>query len=158
MDLVYWKHRFSLDKTLLDRLERCGLLVNYFWCLYQLPCLSFWRTHSLQMIYWWASDVILHFFKSFLMKKNTPTSWMTRGEYILSKFLFLVWIIYLRNMTWVCYFFFFFLCFFRSWQPEFTKKIWSCLTLKIPFCVFHRKTSDNLSLFQHNRVNKDLRI
>lgn len=51
--------------------------------------------------------------------------------------------------------------FFGSWQPEFTKNSHSdqCFdSLKIPFCVFHRKTSEHLNLFQHNRVNKDLII
>ncbi len=29
-------------------------------------------THSLQRIHWWASDIMLHFFKSVQMKKQTP--------------------------------------------------------------------------------------
>ncbi len=33
-------------------------------------------THSLQRIHWWASDVMLNFSKSVLMKSNSSTSWM----------------------------------------------------------------------------------
>ncbi len=33
-------------------------------------------THSLQMIHWWTSDVMQHFSKSVLMKKQNSTSWM----------------------------------------------------------------------------------
>ncbi len=36
-------------------------------------------THSLQRIHWWASDVMLHFSKSFPMKKQTHLHWMAWG-------------------------------------------------------------------------------
>ncbi len=45
-------------------------------------------THSLQSIHCWASDVMPHFSKSVLMKKQTPLylRW-PEGEYICSKLL-----------------------------------------------------------------------
>ncbi len=45
----------------------CGLLC----CFYQMLGLSTDGTHSLQRIHWWASDVILNFPKSLLMRKQT---------------------------------------------------------------------------------------
>ncbi len=55
---------------LFDGLEwiTCGLL----WGFYQLFGLwyNFDGTHSLERIHWWASDTMLHFSKSVLMKKQ----------------------------------------------------------------------------------------
>ncbi len=48
-----------------------GLLVDY--CDVFISCLHSHSdgTHSLQSIHWWVSDVMLHFSKSVLMKKQT---------------------------------------------------------------------------------------
>ncbi len=73
-------HRFLLHKMLIDRLDLCGLLVNY--CDVFISCLDSHSdgTHSLQRIHWWASDVILQvdFSKSVLVEKQT-LSWMAWG-------------------------------------------------------------------------------
>ncbi len=47
-------------------------------------------THSMQRIYWWANDAMLHFSKSIVMKKLTHLhlGW-PEGEYIFSKCSFL---------------------------------------------------------------------
>ncbi len=57
-------------KTLIDGLESCGLLVYY--CDVCIICLDSHSdgTHLLQRIHWLTSDVILHFSKSVLMKKQ----------------------------------------------------------------------------------------
>ncbi len=63
---VWWT--FSLHKTLTNGLDWSGLLVDY--------CDGFFSgldshsdgTHSLQRIHWWASDAMLHFSKSILIK------------------------------------------------------------------------------------------
>ncbi len=62
---------FCLLKMLTDGLEWCGLLVDY--CDVFISCLDSHSdgTHSLQRIHWWTSDVMLHFSKSVLMKKQT---------------------------------------------------------------------------------------
>ncbi len=59
-----------LHKTLIDELEKCGLLVDY--CDVFISCLDSHSdgTHSLQRIHWFASDKMLNFSKSFLMKKH----------------------------------------------------------------------------------------
>ncbi len=62
---VSYKDAAFLHKMLIDGLESCGLL----WCFYQLFGLSFWR-HPFG-IHWLASDVMLNFSKSVLMKKQT---------------------------------------------------------------------------------------
>ncbi len=51
---------FLLHKTLIDPLESYGLLVDY--CDVLVSCLDSHSgsTHSLQIIHWWASDVMLH--------------------------------------------------------------------------------------------------
>ncbi len=80
---------FSLHKTLFDGLEWCGLLVHY--CDVFISCLDSHSdgTHSLQMIHWWASDVMLNFSKSVLMKNQThPHLDRPEGEYISSQFKF----------------------------------------------------------------------
>ncbi len=71
---------------LIDGLESCGLLVNHL-CFYQLSHSD--GTHSLQRIYWWASDVMLNFSKSVPVKKQTHlhVGW-SKGE-IFSLFLYL---------------------------------------------------------------------
>ncbi len=68
---VSYKHCFLLHKMLTDGLEWCGLLVDY--CDVFISCLDSHSdgTHSLQRIHWWVSDVMLHFSKSVLMKKQT---------------------------------------------------------------------------------------
>ncbi len=62
---------FSLHKTLIDGLQWCGLLVDY--CDVFIRCLDSHSdgTHLLQRIHCWASDVMVHFCKSILMKKQT---------------------------------------------------------------------------------------
>ncbi len=52
-------------------MDWCGLLVDY--CDVFINCLDCHSdgTHSLQRIHWWASDVLLHFSKSVLMKNQT---------------------------------------------------------------------------------------
>ncbi len=66
-------------KLVKNGLEWCGLLVDY--CDVFISCLDSHSdgTHSLQRIHWWASDVMLHFSKSVLMKKDSSTSWMAWG-------------------------------------------------------------------------------
>ncbi len=70
---------FLLKKTWIDGLESCGLLVDccdvFISCLYSHSD----STHSLQ-IYWWASDVMLHFFK-FVQHTNSSTSWIYKTVY-----------------------------------------------------------------------------
>ncbi len=48
-------------------------------------------THSLQRIHWWASDVMLHFSKSDLMKKQIHLyfEWPEGGEHLQQIFIFL---------------------------------------------------------------------
>ncbi len=62
-------HSFSLLKTLTDRLEWCGLLVDY--CDVFISCLDSHSdgTHSLQSIHWWTSE---WYISPNLMKKQTP--------------------------------------------------------------------------------------
>ncbi len=71
MDL-FLINRFLLHKALIDGPKSCGLLVDY--CDVFISCLDSHSdgTHSLQRIHWGASDVMLHFSKSVLMKKQTP--------------------------------------------------------------------------------------
>ncbi len=80
---------FSLYKTwLTDGLERCGWFVDY--CDVFISCLDSHSdgTHSLQ----WASDVMQHFSKSVLMKKQTHLHLIwPEGEYISSKSSFFGW-------------------------------------------------------------------
>ncbi len=60
----------AFHKTLIDGLELCELLEDYYDIF--ICCLDSHSdgTHSLQKIYWWASDAILHFFaKTIPMKK-----------------------------------------------------------------------------------------
>ncbi len=61
---------FYFYKTLTDGLESCGLLVDYYDVF--ISCLDSHSdgTHSLQRIYWWSSDVMLHFSKSVPIKKK----------------------------------------------------------------------------------------
>ncbi len=62
---------FLLQKTLIDGLELCRLLVDY--CDVFISCLNSHSdgTHSLQKIHWWASDVMVYFSKSVPMKKQS---------------------------------------------------------------------------------------
>ncbi len=71
-------HCFCLLKTWIDGLEWCELLVDY--CDVFISCLDSHSdgTHSLQSIYWWASDAMLHLSKSD-KETNSSMSWMTRG-------------------------------------------------------------------------------
>ncbi len=65
-------HSFSLDKMLIDgRVYLC--------CFISCLVSSSDGTHSLQRIHWWASDAMLNFSKSVLMKKNSSTYWMAWG-------------------------------------------------------------------------------
>ncbi len=63
MDL-FLTNRFSLHNILIDELDYCDVFIS---------CLDSHSdgTHSLQMIHWWASDAMLHFPKSVLMKNQT---------------------------------------------------------------------------------------
>ncbi len=67
--LVLYYKRAAFHKMLINGLELHGLLVDY--CDVFISCLGSHSdgTHSLQRIYWWASDVMIHFSKSVLMKK-----------------------------------------------------------------------------------------
>ncbi len=73
---IYWwicflqTCRFSLDKMLTDGLDWCGLLVNYFDVFISCLVSHSDGTHSLRRSHWWASDVMLHFSKSVLTKKQ----------------------------------------------------------------------------------------
>ncbi len=64
-------HICRLHKTLIDGLDLCRLLEDY--CDVLISCLDSHSdgTHSLQRIHLWASDIMLHFSKSVLMKKQT---------------------------------------------------------------------------------------
>ncbi len=81
---------FLTNMMLTDGLEWCGLLVYY--CYVFISCLDSRSdgTHSLQRIHWRASDVMLNFSKSVLMKKLTHLhlEW-SKGLYIFGKFQFL---------------------------------------------------------------------
>ncbi len=66
-DVFSLKLASFLFMTLIDGLKSCGLL----WCLSVVWTHSD-GTHSLQRMHRWAGDVILHFSKSLLMKKQTP--------------------------------------------------------------------------------------
>ncbi len=63
--------------------ESCGLLVDY--CNVFIICLDSHSdgTHSLQRIHCWASDVMLHFTQSVLMKKQTHLHlvWSEQSKY-----------------------------------------------------------------------------
>ncbi len=102
---------------LTDGLKWCGLLVEY--CDVFISCLDFHSdgTHSLQRIHWWARDVMLHFYKSVMLKKQTHLhlGW-PEGEYICSKFSFLGKP-FLR-ITWN-------LCWMHCGKQYSTKCIWS---------------------------------
>ncbi len=78
---------FSLYKTLIDELESFGLL-----------CLDSHSdgTHSLQRIHWWASDVMLHFYKSD-EETNSSTSWMVWGWLHFQQNVIFGWTIHLRS-------------------------------------------------------------
>ncbi len=68
--------------------------VHYLWIIvmFFISCLDSHSdgTHSLQRIHWWASDGMLHFFKSVPMQKQTHwhLEW-PEGEYIFNKCSFL---------------------------------------------------------------------
>ncbi len=85
--------RFSLHNMLIDGLESSGLLVYY--CDVFISCLKshFDGTHSLQMIHWWASDVMIHFFKPVLI--NSSTSWIA---YNFQQIYIFGWTITLRHL------------------------------------------------------------
>ncbi len=69
---------FLLHKMLIDELESCGLICDVF-----SSCLDSHSdgTHSMHRIHWWASDVMLNFTKSILIKKHLHLGW-AEGEYI----------------------------------------------------------------------------
>ncbi len=71
LNVGFDSYKHSLQKMLIDGLEWCGLLVDY--CDVFISCLDSHSdgTHSLQMIHWWTSDVMLHFSKSVPVKKQT---------------------------------------------------------------------------------------
>ncbi len=59
-------------------------------------------THSLQRIHRWANDVMLHFSKSDLMKKNSSISWMAWGWVHFQQIFILRWTIPLRFSEQCC--------------------------------------------------------
>ncbi len=95
-------HSILFYKTLIDGLEWWGSLVDYYDVFISSLDSHSDGTHSLQMIHWWASDVMLHFciqiyinaYKSVLMKKQTHLhlGW-PEGEYFFSNF-FHFWVNY----------------------------------------------------------------
>ncbi len=68
---------FSLNKTLTDGLEWCGLLVGYYDVF--ISCLDSHSdgTHSLQRIHWWASEqiVIFEWTIHLIMTSNNACNW-----------------------------------------------------------------------------------
>jgi len=64
MGKFFTNAQFLLQTTLIDELESCGLLEEY--CDVFISHLDSHSdgTHSLQMIHWWASDLLLNFSKS----------------------------------------------------------------------------------------------
>ncbi len=88
------KQRFDVNKMLSDGLESYGLLVEYYDVF--ISCLDSHSDgiHSLQRIHWWASDVMLHFSKSFLMKKQTNLH-----HYVHPQQIFIRWIIFLKTKS-----------------------------------------------------------
>ncbi len=95
-----------LHKTLFDRLEPCGLLVDY--CDVFISCLDSHSdgTHSRQKIHWCASDVLnlhkLNLSTKFLQicldeKTNSFTSWMTWGWVYFQQFFIFGWTFPLRK-------------------------------------------------------------
>ncbi len=97
---------FSFHKTLIDGLERCGLLVDY--CDVFISCLDSHSdgTHSLQRIHWWTSDT--KFLQICSDEETNPTiAWMAWG------WVFFGWTIPLK------------------WEHmAYISGIWSSLTLK----------------------------
>ncbi len=92
LDLFITNTQLFKPKILDDGLELCGS-VDY--CDVFISCLDSHSdgTHSLQRIHWWASNVMLNFSKSVLMKKQTGMAWgWTHFQWI---FVF-VWTIPLR--------------------------------------------------------------
>ncbi len=69
--LFFLSCSFLIHKMLIDGLELCGLLVDY--CVVFISSLDSHSdgTHSMQSINWWESDVMPHFSKSFVIKKQT---------------------------------------------------------------------------------------
>ncbi len=59
--IFFTNMKLSLHQMLTDCLQWCGLLVDY--CDVFISCLDshYDGTHSLQIIFWWASDGMLHF-------------------------------------------------------------------------------------------------
>ncbi len=67
------------------------------WCFYQLFDSHSDGTHSLQRIHWWASDVMLNFSKSVLIKKQTHLhiEWPKRVNF--QHFVIFEWAVPLKN-------------------------------------------------------------
>ncbi len=90
MDLFLTSKQLFTDKMLTDGLDWFGLLVDY--CDVFISCLDSHSdgTHSLQRIHWWASDVMMNFSKSVMMKKQNHLhlDW-PEGAWIFNKFSFL---------------------------------------------------------------------
>ncbi len=70
---VSHKHSFSLHKSLIDGLDRCGLLEVYYDVFISLDSHSD-GTHSLKRIHWWACYISPNLFH-----KETNSSWMNWG-------------------------------------------------------------------------------
>ncbi len=90
---------FSLHQTLIDGLEWCGLLVDYY---YVFTSSHSDGTHSLQSIHWWASDVMLHFSKSD-EETNSSTSWKVWGWVQFQRILIFGWtspMIFITQLNW----------------------------------------------------------
>ncbi len=73
---------FWPEDILIDGLESCGLLVDYSDVF--ISCLDSCSdgTHSLQMIHWWASDVMLHFSKFVSVAQTNLLLGWPEGVYI----------------------------------------------------------------------------
>ncbi len=73
----------------MDLLETGSLWITYITCDVFIICLDSHSdgTHSLQRIYWRASDTKINFSKSVPMNEQTYLGW-PEGEHIFSKFLF----------------------------------------------------------------------
>ncbi len=85
MDSFLTNKQFFTLNMLIDGLEWCGLLVDYYDVF--ISCLDSHSdgTHSLQRKHWWARDVMLNFYKSVLTTNQTHLIYILgwpEGEYI----------------------------------------------------------------------------
>ncbi len=100
MDLFLTQHSFSLQKTYIDGLDWCGLLVYYLWCFYQLFGLSILTAPihcrgptGENTIYCYISPKLFH------EEKNSSPSWMAWGWAHFQQIFIFGWTIPLRMIT-----------------------------------------------------------